>query len=303
MAELRHIAEPITSRSRQIPMRRITTFTVAGLVGLLAVGCGSDDPPATTTEATTAATDAAATTPTSTAATDPAVTDELGLAGASFLATEVTGQTLVPDSELIMSFTSDGTLSINAGCNVMNGGYTVEAGVLTVGVMISTQMACEQPLMDQDMWISELVTSGPTIARNGDQLVLTGTDVTVTMTDLEVAKPDLELTGTVWTITGLVRNDAVSSVPAGAETSLVIGDDGTLAVQTGCNSGSGAVTVTDRTITIGALAVTKKACSDELNELERTVLSVLSGDVDYAIEADTLTLTSDGGGLQLQAAG
>lgn len=39
----------------------------------------------------------------------------------------------------------DGRVGGNTGCNVFGGEYTVEDGVFTIGGLISTMMACEEP--------------------------------------------------------------------------------------------------------------------------------------------------------------
>ena len=39
--------------------------------------------------------------------------------------------------------------------------------------MGSTEMACEPPLMAQDQWLSNFLTSGPTYTLDGDTLTLT----------------------------------------------------------------------------------------------------------------------------------
>ncbi len=73
-------------------------------------------------------------------------------------------------------------------------------------------------------------------------------------------------------------------------------------METGCNSGDGAVTVADTTLTFGPLTLTKMACAGDAWFMESAVTAVLSGDVRYAIEADTLTFDAGAGGLVLQPA-
>jgi heat shock protein HslJ len=125
-------------------------------------------------------------------------------------------------------------------------------------------------------------------------------DVTVTLTDREVADPDRPLDGTRWVVDGIVTGDAVSSVPAGVTAALTI-SNGQLQVVAGCNTGSASVEATDTTMTIGPLALTKKACASETMAVEQAVTAVLSGQVGYSIEADVLTLTASGAGLMLRA--
>lgn len=60
------------------------------------------------------------------------------------------------DQPLQLDF-SQGRLSVSGGCNRIGGGYAQEAGVLRVGALMQTRMACAQPLMDQDAAIAELL--------------------------------------------------------------------------------------------------------------------------------------------------
>ena len=80
---------------------------------------------------------------------------------------------------------------------------------------------------------------------------------------------------------------------------------GSVSVDTGCNTGSGIVEITDTTLTFGPIAITKKACPPEQTALEASVLSVLQGEVTYTIDGDTLSLRSGDGadevGLELTA--
>ena len=222
------------------------------------------------------------------------------LDGRTFLSTAIQGQTLVPGSTIRLSF-KDGQLGVNAGCNHMGGAYSVTDGKLTTGQMVMTDMACEEPLMKQDTWVSSFL-GGAAITLAGDTLTLKNGDVTMTLTDREVADPDRPLVGTKWVVDGIITGDAVSSVPVGVPAGLTITGD-TMQVDTGCNTGSATVQVTATTMTIGPLGLTKKACQGSVAAMEAAMLAALTGEVAYSIEADRLTITSKtGAGLMLRAA-
>ncbi len=127
----------------------------------------------------------------------------------------------------------------------------------------------------------------------------------MTLLDTEVAEPDQPLEGTRWVVDGLLANQGVSTVPIGAEASITI-NDGTAAVEAGCNTGSAPVTITDTTITFGPLMLTRMACPQPQMDLEQAVVAVLSGEVSYTIDSSTLKLRTmtDAGeiGLNLTAA-
>jgi heat shock protein HslJ len=262
--------------------RRATVLLALPLL-LAVTACGDDSEPVTTDPAPTT----------------PAGGD--GLDGRTFLSTATTGIELVEGSVLRISF-DDGSLSASGGCNNMFGGYTIVDGTLEVGAMGSTEMACEQPLMDQDTAVIAFLTSGPAVALSGDDLVLGDTSATsITLLDRVVADPDRPLEGTVWVVESIISNESVSSVPIGAEASITF-TQGTAAVEAGCNTGSAPAEVADGVITFGPLALTKMMCPDDVMTLENAVVATLSGPVTFEIEADSLTLTaSSGDGLGLRA--
>ncbi len=103
------------------------------------------------------------------------------LNGRSFTATNVEGQTLADGSSLTIAFADD-LMSVTGGCNTINGSFTVTDGVLEAPGLASTKMACEEPLMQQDTWVSALLTSGPTVELDGDELMLSDGSTTVTLT-------------------------------------------------------------------------------------------------------------------------
>ncbi len=218
------------------------------------------------------------------------------LAGQAFESTSVEGYDLVEGSTIELGFETD-ALGARAGCNSLSGGYTITDGTLEVGAMASTMMACEDALMAQDQWLSEFLTSGPDIVLDGDTLTLTGSEATVTL----AAVQPTPLEGTTWVVSGTVANEAVTVSLVDSEASMTI-TDGQAQVDTGCNTGSSTVEVTDTTITFGPLALTRMACDEELTRLEASVVLALDGELTYEITGDTMTLRKDGGvGLNFTA--
>lgn len=94
------------------------------------------------------------------------------LEGKTFVSTDVAGHELVPGSEVKVIFQSD-RISVQAGCNTLNGGATWDSGVLVVAVpMARTMMACDDDLSRQDDWLEALLTSEPALSLDGSTLVL-----------------------------------------------------------------------------------------------------------------------------------
>jgi heat shock protein HslJ len=230
------------------------------------------------------------------------------LDGTSWIATTVTEhgkpQALVPDSELRIEF-ADGNISINGGCNGMGGSYSLSAeSELSTGPLAGTEMACEQPLMDQDTWLSGTVFAEPLLASlDGQTLTLSREGLELVLADRATVSPDALLEGTSWQLDGIKGGDTVSSLPAGAHVpTLSLAGDGAVTLDTGCNSGRGTATVEGTTITFGPVMTTKRACADASGrQTEAAVLAVLAGSADWSITEKTLTITKGDQGLVYRA--
>ena len=118
------------------------------------------------------------------------------LDGRTFVATEVQGAALAGGTELTLRFV-DGAAVALGGCNTQRGEYrladlagdgTTWTARLVVGPMMSTLMACEPELMEQDRWVAELLADGPAISAVDVQLTLRGGGVELAM--LEVLARD-----------------------------------------------------------------------------------------------------------------
>ena len=220
----------------------------------------------------------------------PSTSASAGLDGHTYVSTGVNGHDLTPKSTITLSFKA-GQLTANAGCNTMSGAYTLAAdGTLGVGPMATTAMGCPAALMAQDTWLAAFLP-GATVKVDGDTLTLTKDKVTLTLVDQNTT--NLPLENTTWVVTGLVANSAVSTVPQGVKATLVF-SGGKVAVDTGCNTGSGPATFTDTSITFGAIALSKKACLADATQVEQAMVPVLDGTQPYTITADSLKIGGDG---------
>ncbi|MDG1266992.1 MAG: META domain-containing protein, partial [Ilumatobacter sp.] len=167
-------------------------------------------------------------------------------------------------------------------------------GNLDVGVMTTTEMACDAALMAQDLWLNDFLTNGPSIESDRETLTLSGGDVTISL----AARQPVVLEGTTWVVTGTIVGDLVSTTPGGALASMTI-TDGVAAIETGCNSGSSTVEVTETTVTFDPMALTRKACLSDEAALEQSVLAVLDGEVSYELDNDMLVIRSNSTGDEL----
>ena len=77
---------------------------------------------------------------------------------------------LASEQPITIAF-SGGRVSIKAGCNTMVGSAAIVDGVLNTGELASTMMACEPALMDQDAWLTRVLSAGPTVTRPDDHSI------------------------------------------------------------------------------------------------------------------------------------
>jgi heat shock protein HslJ len=223
------------------------------------------------------------------------VSDNPTLDGHTFVATDVEGQELVPDTEFTLTF-EDGRLAALAGCNTMMGGYIIPDDILIVDRLAQTQMACEPERMAQDEWVMLLLRNGPTLTRAVGTLTLASEDVTVTF-DERSDPPADPLDGSAWGVVSLDGPGGSFDAPEGAYLAYA---EGRVAVSTGCNNGSAEVEITDDTVTFGPMALTRMACDGEVAEFETALVQMLDGPLDYTLESDVLTLSNGESTLVLQ---
>ncbi len=229
----------------------------------------------------------------------------VGLGGRHFISTQITDGgddfPLVPGTRIDLTF--DDGIGANAGCNHLFASYSLDGDRMIVDGMGSSEMGCEPPLMAQDQWLSAFLSSDPTYALDGDTLTLTSGDVVIVLVDREVAEPDQPLTNITWGLTSIIQGDGVSSLPVDVVSTLLFKDDGTVDVQTGCNSGGGTYTVDGDRIVFGPIALTRMACAGAAGVTETAVVAVLGAEeITFVIDGSSLTLMAGANGLQYSAA-
>ena len=109
------------------------------------------------------------------------VTDDL--VGRSFVVSGVDGHTTVDGTEITVAFDED-VILVNAGCNSMRGGYSVDGGTLAVSALAATRMMCEDALMEQEAWVSTFLSSAPTIDLDDGTMTLTSDSSTMTLDEV-----------------------------------------------------------------------------------------------------------------------
>lgn len=231
---------------------------------------------------------------------DAGATEKSALSGRAFAAVSAEGFELPEGSNLQLAFDGLG-VRMSGGCNTGTADYDVQDGVLLVQAMATTEMACEQPLMDLDAEVAALLTGKPTVRLSGDDLTISGGGKVLRLVDSRVATPDRPLEDTLWIVTTVLNADTATGGFGGTNATVKF-VDGNVQVFAGCNRGGGAATIGATAIEFGDIATTKMACPQPQMELEMAVRIVLQGSVTYRIDGNQLTLLNGDAGLQLEAA-
>ncbi|MCX7898903.1 MAG: META domain-containing protein [Methylocystis sp.] len=90
-----------------------------------------------------------------------------------------------PARQFTMRFSPQGRLSGKA-CNNFGSNYHIEGDRLTIGEIMSTRMACREPLMSQEQRLFDILKSAERWRRNGRVLSIettTGSGLTATTID------------------------------------------------------------------------------------------------------------------------
>lgn len=141
-------------------------LAIAGLLAVTLSACGDDDPAVARDEGAALSID--------------------DFDGQVFATAQVAGHRLVDETVIRLGFAGD-QLSVEAGCNHMTGAVSLDGGRLRVSNLVSTEIGCEKDRADQDAWIAGFLTSGPTVALDGDTLTLAEGKVSMALAALPAA--------------------------------------------------------------------------------------------------------------------
>jgi heat shock protein HslJ len=194
------------------------------------------------------------------------------------------------DARVDLTF-EEGRAAGSAACNTYSGGYAVDGDAVTFEDFAVTQMACEEALMTLETAYLTALGDSTTFALGEGSLTLTGGATDLTFAEEPEAEA-LPLVGTTWTLTtiALPDSDAVGSVIAGTEVTLVLAEDGTFTGNGGCNQLNGTYAVEGDTITLSSIASTKMTCGAAIDEQEQAYGASLEATSSFGIAGDQLAL-------------
>jgi heat shock protein HslJ len=205
--------------------------------------------------------------------------------------------TAADPTQYVLGFGADGRMSLQADCNRGGGSYTVSGAQLTLQPGPMTLAA--RPPGSQDTVFLRDLRNVATYVRDGENLVL---NMRIDSGNMVFSpQPAASLTGTPWRVQSVNNGrGGVASVVQGTQLSATFGEDGNVSGETGCNMFRGPYTLTDDTISFGALISTRRAClSEAATAQEQAFLAALAASSRVELTPNRLTLRDSSGATQV----
>ncbi len=205
---------------------------------------------------------------------------------------------VVPEAVPSLEFNA-GQISGSTGCNTFQSSYQQDGNSLQIETGAITQMACAEPVMNQERDFLAALNNTAGYRISGDRLELQDAagEPLIMFSRLAPAT----LTGTTWLL-GAYNNgqQAVVSLIAGTEITAVFDENGQLAGAASCNAYRGPYQLDGEQISIGPLATTRRACADPQGVLDQELayLAALQRAGNFEIRGDQLSLRDAEGALQ-----
>lgn len=217
------------------------------------------------------------------------------LADTSWVLATLNGQAALSDTQVTIRF-EDGQLGGTDGCNRYSTSYTVDGAQIKLDKnIVSTMMACAEPIMAQAAAYITVLTEAATYKIEGGQLMLLDAGGKALAT---FEPQSTDLSGTAWVVTGYNNGQqAVVSVIAGTELTADFGADGALSGSAGCNRYTATYEAAGTSLKIGPVGSTRMACADPAGAMtqEMQFLQALETAATYRLDGGRLELrTADG---------
>jgi heat shock protein HslJ len=186
---------------------------------------------------------------------------------------------------------ADGKVSGSAGCNQFGASYRQDGNALTIGEIVSTQMACGTRTDAVERAYLAALERVASWRLEEDQLLLADADGRTLLRFREASPVG------AWTATSVRLPDSVSSTLPGTEITADFDDKGKLTGSAGCNTYSATYETDGAKITIRDVSATEMACDgpDGIMEQEQAYLDALPLTAGYRIEGAMLSLLKTDG--------
>jgi heat shock protein HslJ len=190
----------------------------------------------------------------------------------------------------------NGQVNGNAACNTYNGSYNLDGDQITFGMMMTTMMACQTPVMDQESSYLAALALVSSFEVSQESLRMFDTDGNLVL-EFDPLEP-VALVGTNWLLTAYNNGrGGMQSVMIDTEITANFSEDGVVSGSAGCNSYNGSFQAAEETISIGPIANTEMACMepDGMMDQETQYLTALHKAAVYTIHDDRLEIRDENG--------
>ncbi len=178
---------------------------------------------------------------------------------------------------------NEGRIEGFGGCNHFSGAYTLDGDRITIGSLAATMMACPPATMALETTVTRALAG--TFRVDARERTLTLTAPTGHVLAFEEAR-DLALDSGKWTVTGFNNGRQAVVSPLAATHLWVQFGQGGVRGHAGCNTFRAPYAVDGNRVTIGAMVVTRKACTAAgVMQQEREFLAALRSATAWTIDA------------------
>ncbi len=225
------------------------------------------------------------------------VTQPIPLNDTSWVMVTLNSQSVISERPVTLNF-ENGKINGTDGCNRYGTSYTVNGARFAASKdMVTTTMACPEPIMQQAAAYTTALTQAATYNSDGRQLrLLDASGKSLATFTAQSGK----LGGTSWVLTGYNNGkQAVVSVAIGSKLAADFGADGKLSGSAGCNNYTATYEASEKSIKIGPSASTRKMCADPAGVMEQETqyLKTLETAATYRVEGNRLELRTANGAL------
>lgn len=206
------------------------------------------------------------------------------LAGTDWVLVMLGENGVVEGSTLTLSFSDDGRVNGDSGCNRFMGGYEADGPRLTISQLASTRRACVSAALNaqEQAYLQALQSIVSFSSKDGQLMLATQDGLRLTF------NPAAPIVGTEWMLVSLNGADVTGTAPT-----LKLGEDGNLGGTGGCNRYGGSYTLTDGKLTVSPLFSTMMACAEAVMAQESAFLTALEAATSVRVEGQQLILEGE----------
>ncbi len=209
----------------------------------------------------------------------------------------VDGAPFLPVDGRTATLSVDGSrASGSTGCNTFEARISItDAGEVSLSGFAVTEIGCEPAAMEFESKLLKALGAIDRFTWDADRLTFSSGDES-TQVDLVAAAPtaDVALSSVTWRLTGFTVGDAVSSVLAGTNSTLVF-ETGAVRGNGGCNDFGAIAGLDGNGLTISEMVYTKIGCGEAVMQQEAEYFRMLGEASAWLVSGDILTITTADG--------